>query len=113
MITEQDLRAAIAECLGERNPNANTCMKFSAYITILNYLYPETADSTQYSFAPEPVKEIVKEDIDYSSETDFGKEINGKSIADVLSVLDEFATTIQMVQPRMFNGLIRKLKEIP
>ena len=41
MITEKDLRAAIAECQGARNPNASTCIKLAAFYTILNNLYPE------------------------------------------------------------------------
>ena len=41
MITEKDLRAAIAECQGARNPNATTCIKLAAFYTILNNLYPE------------------------------------------------------------------------
>ena len=38
MITEKDLLEAIAECQGERNPNANTCIKLAAYYTILDHL---------------------------------------------------------------------------
>ena len=41
MITEQDLQEAIAECQGERHPNANTCMKLAAFYTIKNELYPD------------------------------------------------------------------------
>ena len=39
MITEQDLREAIAECQGQRNPNANTCIKLAAFLTIQRELY--------------------------------------------------------------------------
>ena len=55
MITEQDLLSAIAECQGERNPNANTCIKLAAYYTILDNIRPpkETAEQPHaYSFAP-------------------------------------------------------------
>lgn len=41
MITEHDLQEAIAECQGERNPNAQTCIKLAAFYTIRDHLYPE------------------------------------------------------------------------
>lgn len=107
MITEQDLRAAIAECQGERNPNAQTCMKLAAYYTILNNMYPDTEQA--YSFESTP---SVKETVDYYSETEFGQAVQGKSTADVLRLFDELATTIQVIQPRLYNGLMRKLNEI-
>lgn len=111
MITEQDLRAAIAECQGDRNPNANTCMKLAAYYTILNNLYPE---QERYSFepAPEPVAKSATI-VDYTSDSEFGQAVHGKSTAEVFKILDELASTIQIIQPRLYSGLMRKLKEIP
>ena len=43
MITEKDLQDAIAECQGERKPNANTCIKLAAYFTIYDHLFPKEA----------------------------------------------------------------------
>lgn len=109
MITIDDLKAAIAEMQGERNPNANTCIKLAAYYTILNELQGKP-DTSGYSSAPAP---SVPETVDYYSETEFGQTVQGKSTADVFKVLDELTTTIQVIQPRLYNGLMRKLKEIP
>ena len=39
MITERDLQEAIAECNGERNPNANTCIKLAAFLTIQKEMF--------------------------------------------------------------------------
>jgi hypothetical protein len=44
MITEKDLKEAIAECEGERNPNANTCIKLAAFYTILDNMYGEKTE---------------------------------------------------------------------
>ena len=61
MITEKDLMEAIAECQGQRNPNANTCIKLAAYYTILNNLQATAEKSSvvvsknetpAYSYAP-------------------------------------------------------------
>ena len=45
MITEKDLQEAIAECIGQRNPNANTAIKLAAFYTIKRELYGEDKDA--------------------------------------------------------------------
>lgn len=109
MITIDDLKAAIAEMQGERNPNANTCIKLAAYYTILNEL---EGKQPSYSLAPKP-DSPVKEMAEYYSETEFGQAIKGKDTLSVLEVMDELCTVLQAVQPRLYNGVMNKLKEIP
>lgn len=113
MITENDLRAAIAECQGERNPNANTCMKLAAYYTILNNLYPETdkIEMPSYSASPAPASP-VKETVDYYSDTEFADAIEGKNTASVWAVIDELMTVLQAIKPGLYEGVLRKLREI-
>ena len=107
MITIDDLKAAIAECEGERNPNANTCMKLSAYYTLLKEKQREP-EKTSYSHDPAPVIPTVS----YYSETEFGKIIENKETSSVLKVIDEVMTVLQAIRPKMYNGIIRKLNEI-
>lgn len=107
MITVDDLKAAIAECQGERNPNAQTCMKLAAYYTILRELEPEMS---MYSYTPAPI--AVKETVDYYSETEFGREIDGKDMATVVKLLDELMTTLSAIQPRLYEGVMRRLRDI-
>lgn len=109
MITIDDLKAAIAEMQGERDPNANTCIKLAAYYTILNELQGKP-DTSGYSSAPAP--EPVKETVDYYSETEFGQLVQDKPIKDVMSVMDELISVISAIQPRLYNGVMRKLNEI-
>ena len=109
MITVDELKAAIAEMQGERNPNANTCIKLAAYYTILNELQGKP-DTIEYSSAPAP--EPVKETVDYYSETEFGQLVQDKPIKDVLSVMDELISVLSAIQPRLYNGVMRKLNEI-
>ena len=70
MITEKDIRAAIAECQGARNPNANTCIKLAAFYTILNNLYPEKEEAIDrgYSSAQAPYEEYVPQ---FRSDSEF------------------------------------------
>ena len=102
MITEKELREAIAECQGQRNPNANTCIKLASYYTILDHIKEEEPMST-YSFASQPKM------LQYVSETEFGKCIQEMSIEDVLAVMDELMTTLSIIYPRLYNGVMAKL----
>ena len=106
MIRADDLRAAIAECQGERNPNANTCMKLAAYYTILREL-----DGPSYSYDNAPVS-APSGMIVYSSDTDFGQALNGKSEASAWALIDELVSTIQVIQPRLYMAFMNKLLEL-
>ena len=75
MIREEDLLEAIAECQGERNPNAQTCRNLAAYYTIL--------DHVRYN----------------------------PRISNVMGLMDELMDTLQVIQPRLYDAVMRKLKE--
>ena len=105
MFREDELREAIAECEGQRNPNANTCVKLASYYIILNQL-----------FGSEPLPEPVKPDYSqysysYKSESEFMQIIDSMNMDDVLQVVDELMETLKSVQPRLYNAVIRKLNQ--
>ena len=113
MITEKDLQEAIAECEGQKNPNANTCIKLAAFYTIMNNLYPTTPLSLpvregegevrhSYSQAPDDT-------IEYDGESEFSHIINGMHLYDVLDIVDELMSTVQIVNPKLYDAVIRKL----
>ena len=110
MITEKDLQEAIAECEGTRNPNANTCMKLAAFYTIKRELFGsgEPASMSTYSYA------LPRQDSgdDFESDTEFGRLIAGKSKADVWMVIDDLMTTLSIVNPRLYDSVIRKVNQI-
>lgn len=103
MITEQELHEAIAECQGQRNPNANTCIKLASFYTILDHISDKQEESPQYSFASGP------EEVAYDSGTEFSDRIKGMDINDVLAVMDELMTTLSVVNARLYAGVMRKL----
>ena len=107
MITEKDLAEAIAECQGERNPNANTCIKLAAYYTIKNYMYGESERSAvpSYSFAPSPTVEI-------DSGTEFAQTVKGRRVEEILPVMDELMTALSVLNPRLYNATLAKLEEL-
>ena len=112
MITEHDLTEAIAECQGERNPNANTCIKLAAFYTIKNELFGKSEQleartpsllPSGYSFDPGPT-------IGYSSDTEFSQIINGKDPSKVWPVIDELMSTVQALMPRLYDGVMQRLQ---
>ena len=107
MITQQDLKQAIAECQGERNPNANTCIKLAAFLTIQRELYgdDEKIEHPSYSYAPAPIRNIIE--IDSGSE--FAQAVNGMEVDDFLPVIDELMGTLQIIQPRLYNAVLERL----
>ena len=113
MITEHDLNAAIAECQGERNPNANTCIKLAAYYTIKSEMFGQPVNDTYklpepdlpYSYAPAPVAHTI----DYSGDSEFADAIRGKDPDDVWPVIDELMSTVKLIQPRLYDAVMRKL----
>ena len=113
MITEHDLIEAIAECQGERNPNANTCIKLAAFLTIKNELFgkAEQLEERTPSFIPSGYSYATGPTIDYSSDTEFSQIINGKDPSTVWPVIDELMSTIQALMPRLYDGVIQRLQE--
>ena len=105
MITEEDLQEAIAECVGQRNPTANTCVKLAAYYTIRDNMYPREKVAEEpvfYSRAAGPV-------VEWYSNTDFGRLVADHDINDILPVIDELMDTIQVLYPRLYANVMRKL----
>lgn len=103
MIKEEELREAIAECQGERNPNANTCIKLAAYYSILDHI--DERPHMSYSYA-EPA-EIVRLD----SGSEFSDMIRGRDTMKVLRVMDELMETLELVAPRLYDLTLKKLRE--
>lgn len=108
MITERDLQDAIAECMGERHPNANTCIKLAAYYTIYDHLYPKETDRVEE--VPQTIFQTVDEDIirDYG-DSDFYRTIKGRKAVDVWGVMNELMETIQVINPKLYDGVMRQL----
>lgn len=111
MITEQDLQEAIAECQGQRNPNANTCIKLAAFLTIQKELYGNQEQESpvpeipKYSYAAKPLEKIIE----YEGNSEFSQIINGKSEYEVFLVIDELMEMLKLLYPKIYNSVMRKL----
>lgn len=117
MITEQDLQEAIAECQGVRNPNASTAIKLAAFLTIQKEMFGQK-DPPTYSYAPAP--EIAGNTLRYSGaepdavgeygDSDFLQAVRGKDPAAMWAVMDELMDTMKIVNERVYNGVMRKIR---
>ena len=97
MITENDLLQAIAECQGERNPNANTCVKLAAFLTIYEHLY-----GNHESYTAEQPSAVS---------TMSGKYFSGRPIEEVIPVMEELMDAVSCMNPRLYAATMRRLEK--
>ena len=107
MITEQDLLSAIAECQGQKNPNANTCIKLAAYYVILDHIEPKAKSLSKMSFASEPVEQVR-----HNGNSEFYEVIKELRAEDVIAVMDDLMDAVQGLMPRLYTATIKKLKAL-
>ena len=92
MITRKDLLEAIEKCQGQKNPNANTCIKLAAYYTILDH----TPDDPGYSYASEPLSEFMI----------LSRKRNSN---DVMLIMDDLMEELQSVNPQLYYKIMERL----
>lgn len=114
MIREEELQEAIAECLGKRNPDANTCIKLASYYTILEQLYPN--DKAVQEFQPMPVIPAQSfaadpDSIQYEGDSEFARDVRERSVSYIMPIIDEMMQTIQVLQPRLYDAVMRRIRE--
>ena len=110
MITEHDLQEAIAECEGQRNPTANTCLKLAAFYIIRDKMFHVEQEPKFYSMASKEQKmNVVAEH--RNDESEFRQIATGLPIDVVIDVMDEAMSTLKVISPRLYDGVMRKLTE--
>jgi hypothetical protein len=111
VITEQDLQEAIAECLGQRDPNANTCIKLAAYYTIRKELYGEPDQDIFPIYSRAAPVEQSEEYVSFNGDTDFSRAVNGMNAKRAWEIMDELVDAVRVVNPRLYRGLMKKVEE--
>ena len=99
MISERDLWDAIKQT-EKQSDSYGKCQKLATYYTLLNYLYPMEGQS--FDAAPETV-------IGDYGDTDFLSVVRGQDASHVWAVLNELMEAVQVLHPRLYDGVIRKL----
>lgn len=107
MITEQDLREAIAECEGVRHPTSSTCIKLAAYYAILKNMQgtDETDDKpVRYSFE-------TRDDVKYSN-SEFSQIVKEKGLSNCFPVIDEIIGVLGVINPSMYQNALQRLRDV-
>ena len=104
MIDRQELEQAIAEI--ERLPSSyQNCEKLSVLYTVYNQLYGEKYPQeiiNQYS-------EMKPPEMKFDGNSEFIQLINQKGIEQSFKVITELIDVIQVTNPRLYAGVMRKL----
>ena len=96
LITRKDLLEAIEKCQGQKNPNANTCIKLAAYYTILDH----TPEESGYSYASQP------------SNSEFMRIIKSKKVDDVILAIDDMMEELQTVAPKLYYETMERVSNL-
>lgn len=102
MFSRRELLNAIAECEAGTN-NFQSCQKLATLYSIYDHLYSQ----------PAMLKETVQEvKIDSYGDSDFLQAIAGKKAEDIWSIMDELMETVKALQPKLYDAVLRRLKEM-
>lgn len=106
MIGKSELIEAREELLNSKSTIQN-CEKLAAVCTVLDHCYPEQKkDLLQPRFDAGYSGDNIKAD------TQFLREIQGKSPNEYLPAIDELVTATMVYNPRLYRAFIRKLTEL-
>lgn len=109
MITEQDLAEAIAECEGQRNPNANTCLKLAAFYIIRDKMFHVEHEPNFYSMQSKEQK-MTEEKVEHKeNESKVRQALVEMEKNDIINLMDELMNTLQVISPRLYDTVVRKL----
>lgn len=97
MISLQDVQEAIKEV--EAMPDTySKAEKLATFYTLRDALQPE------------PYRAAPVEKISYVSESDFAQAVAGRDPEEVMPIIDELMDTISIINPRLYNGVMDRLK---
>lgn len=122
MITKESLQEAITECQGKRNPTSDTCLKLAAYYIVKDHMFDsnnkkERQAVSNYSLPSYSYAQSPKEGGFSSTElrgregSEFLERASRMDVDDVFSVMDELMSTLSIINPRLYNGVMRALAE--
>ena len=111
MITLRDLDEAIAECQGKRNPDAQTCMKLAAFYTIKQHMFGNEDKEEMHIPSVQNYSYSGGDAVQYESDTEFGSAVYGLENSRIMPLIDELVDTIRVINPRLYNAFMQKIKE--
>ena len=107
MVTRQDLDEAIRECEGAPATYA-VCQKLAVLYTVRDYLYGSLGSRISHASGGEKREDMIG---DYG-DSEFLRLVCGKAAAEVWDILGELMETLQIINPRLYDGVMRRIDEI-
>lgn len=110
MLDRKEIDGEIAkwEALDSSYPNY---FKLSALYTIRDHMNTDSRpfEGVGYSAAAQPPQ---TETVDVYGDSDFLQAIAGKDMGNVMEILDDLMDTLQVVNERAYNGVMRKINDL-
>lgn len=103
VISEKELRQAIAEC--EKNIiSFQGCEKLAALYTVYDHLYGQPIVYADMHTEPESV-------IEAKGDNEFFRAIDGKNAEKVWGIMSELMESVKLIQPRLYDAVMQKIQE--
>lgn len=99
MLTKRELLNAIKE-LEESTPTYEKCKRLVTFYQLYDYMYGEPKR-----------EERTERVVGAYGESEFMKVIAGKDIREVMGVMDELMSTLNVLNPNLYQGVLVKLAE--
>lgn len=104
MITLDELNEAICECENDERHTYDICIRLAALYTIRHQLYGDKVKVEEANSRALKASAVG----DYG-DTEFLFAIKGKPLDKVMLVFDELMTALEITNPRLYDGVMRKI----
>lgn len=108
MIDERTILEAIKECESEPLTMAKIS-KLADFYTVYNHNFGSEQNMSSFSDNSENKTEKT---VKMTGGSEFSKLINGKNADKVLEIVDELMEVLKNLQPRLYDGVLRRISEI-
>lgn len=108
MITLEELDAAIKEC-ETAAPSYGICSKLATLYTVRYYLYGIRETDRRYLEYDAAEDEGGGDVVGEYGDSEFLKFISGKKSAQAWRTMDELMSTLEIINPRLYHGVMKKL----
>ena len=110
MLTKAELVDAKEELINAKSTIQN-CEKLAAVCTVLEHLYPENDIIPEFedNYSGAVISTNI---IGNYGDSEFLSEIEGRDLDEIIPLLDELITAVQVVNPRLYASFMRKLVDI-
>lgn len=111
MISRKELENAINEYENKAD-SYNDCQRLATYYTIYDKLYNSHEDVGRYEYSemPQPIEAVPENEIvgDYG-DSEFLQTISGRDTAQAWAVIDELMTALKVIQPKLYDSVLRRI----